>query len=66
MVSGAAVWTVTASPTTTQRGEPAHVANRADELLDAGDRDGRALWPRIREAVFELGGEAPADGRALH
>ena len=66
MVSGAAVWTVTASPTTTQRGKPAHVANRAGEMRDAGNMGGRALWGRIYEAVFELGREAPADGRALH
>jgi len=30
------------------------VALKADELLDAGDLDGQAVWMRIRKAVLEL------------
>ncbi len=27
---------------------------RADELMDAGDMEGRAVWPRIVKAIEEL------------
>ena len=40
-------------------GASLHAANRADEMLDKGDMDGRALWGRIYEAVIELEREAP-------
>ena len=40
-------------------------ANRADEMLDAGDLDRRALWGRIYEAVLELGREAPGEGERV-
>ena len=43
-----------------------HAASRADEMLDAGNMDGRALWGRIYEAVLELGREAPGEGEARH
>ena len=33
---------------------PIHAAMRADELLDAGDLDGQAVWKRILVAVEEL------------
>ena len=33
---------------------PIHAAMRADELLEAGDLDGRAVWKRILKAVDEL------------
>ena len=39
-------------------------AIRADELLDAGDLDGRAVWMRIRKAVVEL--LKPGDGEMVH
>ncbi len=39
-------------------------ALRADELLDAGDLDGRAVWLRIRKAVLEL--LKPGDGEVVH
>ena len=29
-------------------------AQRADELLASGDRDGQAIWKRIVEAILEL------------
>ncbi len=34
-------------------------ALKADELLDAGDRDGRAVWLRIRAAVVDLLRDSP-------
>ncbi len=39
-----------------QHGEdaPIHAAMRADELLEAGDLDGCAVWRRILRAVEEL------------
>ena len=39
-----------------QHGEdaPIHAAMRADELLEAGDMDGLAVWKRILMAVDEL------------
>ena len=42
-----------------------HTANRADEMLDAGDMDGRALWLRIYEAVLEPGRVAPGEGERV-
>jgi hypothetical protein len=29
-------------------------AQRADEMLDRGDRDGQLVWLRIRRAIAEL------------
>ena len=50
-----------------QYGEGAslHAANKCDEMLDAGNMDGRALWGRIYEAVLELGREAPGEGERV-
>ncbi len=31
-----------------------HTAQRADQLLEAGDMDGRRVWRRIVEAINEL------------
>ncbi len=39
---------------------------RADELLEAGDLDGAAVWKRILRAVEELQGTAPKSGGAVH
>ena len=39
-------------------------ALKADELLDAGDLDGQAVWMRIRKAVLEL--MKPGDGETVH
>ncbi len=47
-----------------QHGEdaPIHAAMRADELMDAGDMEGLAVWVRIVKAVEELlSEERPAD-----
>ena len=46
-------------------GASLHAANRADEMLDAGDMDGRAVWGRIYGAVLELRGEAPSAGERV-
>ena len=39
-------------------------AIRADQLRDAGDRDGQAVWLRIRKAVLEL--LKRGDGETVH
>ncbi|MCH8236787.1 MAG: hypothetical protein IIC06_01300 [Proteobacteria bacterium] len=45
---------------------PIHAAMRADELLEAGDMDGKAVWLRILAAVDELlSGERP-EGTEVH
>ena len=51
-----------------QHGEdaPIHAAMRADELMEAGDMDGQAVWKRILAAVDELlSGERP-EGTRVH
>ena len=41
---------------------PVHSAMRADELMEAGDMEGVAVWKRIGRAVEELlSGERPDD-----
>lgn len=46
---------------------PIHAAMRADELAEAGDMEGRAVWIRIVEAVKELLDDLPpGDGEAVH
>ncbi len=49
-----------------QHGQDALIeaALKADELLDAGDLDGLAVWMRIRKAVLEL--LKPGDGAVVH
>lgn len=51
-----------------QHGEdtPVHAAMRADELLDAGDLDGLAVWKRILKAVDELLSEKIPDGATVN
>ena len=39
---------------------------RADELLDAGDMDGRAVWLRIVKSVEELLSKDKPTGRKVH
>ncbi len=43
-----------------------HAAMRADELLEAGDLDGYAVWKRILKAVEELQGTVPGSGVRVH
>ncbi len=40
-------------------GAELHAAQRADELLEAGDVDGRRVWLRVLEAVQELTSKEP-------
>ncbi len=37
-----------------------HAAQRADELLEAGDMDGRRVWLRVLEAVRDIASEEPS------
>ena len=46
-------------------GASLHAVNKADEMLDAGNMDGRAVWLRIHDAVVELGREAPGEGERV-
>ena len=58
----------TANELIKQHGEdaPIHAAMRADELLEAGDMEGKAVWLRILAAVDELlSGERP-EGTEVH
>lgn len=45
-----------------QHGDEAsiHAAMRADELMDRGDMDGRAVWLRIIDAINDLQAMQPA------
>ena len=45
---------------------PIHAAMRADELLEAGDLDGQAVWKRIIQAIEELQSKERAEGEKLH
>ena len=54
----------TANELIKQHGEDAtiHAAMRADELLDAGDINGQAVWKQILAAIEELlSGDRPKD-----
>ncbi len=45
---------------------PIHAARRADELLEAGDMDGQAVWKRILAAVDEMLSEKRPEGAEVH
>ncbi len=47
-------------------GAAPHAAQRADELLAAGDMEGRRVWYRIEAAIDELQRTAPGDGEGVH
>ncbi len=51
-----------------QHGEdaPLHAAMRADELMEAGDMDGRAVWLRIVMAIEELPAKERPEGEKVH
>ncbi len=51
-----------------QHGEdaPIHAAMRADELMEAGDMEGRAMWVRIMKAIEELQLKGQPTGIKLH
>ena len=58
----------TANELIKQHGEdaPIHAAMRADELLEAGDVDGQAVWKRILAAVDELLSGERSEGAKVH
>lgn len=37
-----------------------HAAQRADELLEAGDMDGRRVWLRVLDAVRDITSKKPS------
>jgi hypothetical protein len=41
-------------------------ADRADDSLDAGDRDSWVIWYRVLHAIARLQATAPAEGEAVH
>ncbi len=43
-----------------------HAAQCADELMVAGDMEGRAVWHRIERAIDELRRTAPGHGEGVH
>ncbi len=45
---------------------PIHAAMRADELMETGDMDGRAVWLRIVKAVEELLAKERPEGEKVH
>lgn len=45
---------------------PIHAAMRADELLNAGDMDGQAVWKLILAAIEELLSKEPPEGVGVH
>ena len=45
---------------------PLAAAQRADELLAAGDVEGCAIWKRIMRAVEELARTEPVEGEKLN
>ncbi len=45
---------------------PIEAAMRADELMEAGDMEGRAVWLRIVKAVEELLSEERPEGARAH
>ncbi|MBL6948733.1 MAG: hypothetical protein ISR51_08655 [Rhodospirillales bacterium] len=45
---------------------PIHAAMRADELLDAGDLDGQAVWKRVLAAVDKSLSEKRPEGTEVH
>ncbi len=51
-----------------QHGEdaPIHAAMRADELMEAGDMEGVAVWIRIVKAVEELLSKERPDDAEVH
>ena len=45
---------------------PIHAAMRADEMLEAGDLDGYAVWRRVLRAVEELQRAGPTEGERVN
>ncbi len=51
-----------------QHGDAADIeaAMRADELMEAGDMEGEAVWLRILKAIAELLSEERPEGEKVH
>ncbi len=51
-----------------QHGEdaPIHAAMRADELMEAGDMEGVAVWKMILKAIEELLAKERPEGAEVH
>ena len=51
-----------------QHGEDAPIlgAMRADELMETGDMEGRAVWLRIVKAIEELQSQERPEGEKVH
>ena len=45
---------------------PIHAAMWADDLMEAGDMEGEAVWRRIVKAIEELLSEERAEGEKVH
>ena len=45
---------------------PIHAAMRADELLEAGNMEGRAVWLKVWKAITELLTAQPPPGAKVH
>ena len=51
-----------------QHGDEAsiHAAMKADDMLERGDMDGRAVWLRIVDAINDMHRETPRPGEQRH
>ncbi len=54
MISDRDIWIAANEVIKTYDDPVFHAAGRIDELLDAGDLDGCAVWRRILDAIKEL------------
>jgi len=45
---------------------PIHAAMKADDMLERGDMDGRAVWLRIVGAIRDMQRETPRPGEQRH
>ncbi len=43
-----------------------HAAMKADDMLERGDMDGRAVWLRIVDAIKDMQRETPRPGEHRH
>jgi hypothetical protein len=59
---------ISANELVKQHGEdaPIHAAMKADEMLEAGDLDGKTVWVRIMKATEELLLEERPEGVKVH
>ena len=51
-----------------ERGNEAsiHAAMEADDMLERGDMDGRAVWLRIKKAIHDMQRNSPRPGERRH